>query len=126
MALTSVVIKCFKKIVLRQLLTFVGQHLDPFQFAYKPHRGTDDAILILLHNTFFHLDKPGSFVRILFIDFSSAFSTIQPHLLAMKFLDLNIDPKLMLWIVSFLCNRTQCVCFHSALSLERSTSTGAP
>ena len=125
-ALTSIVMKCFEKLVLRHLLTFVHQHLDPFQFAYKPHRGTDDAILTLLHKAFFHLNTPGSFVRILFIDFSSAFNTIQPHLLAMKLLDLNVCPKLTLWIVNFLRNRTQSVRFQSALSSERSTSTGAP
>eukprot|EP00745_Piridium_sociabile_P040895 TRINITY_DN7963_c0_g1_i8.p1 TRINITY_DN7963_c0_g1~~TRINITY_DN7963_c0_g1_i8.p1 ORF type:complete len:536 (+),score=69.46 TRINITY_DN7963_c0_g1_i8:209-1816(+) len=83
-ALTSIVMKCFERIVLRYLLTFTSQHFDPLQFAYKPNRSIDDAILTLLHNAFFHLNNRGSFVRILFIDFSSAFNTIQPHLLAKK------------------------------------------
>ena len=65
-ALTSVVMKCFEKIVLRQLLHFTRQRLDPLHFAYKPSRSIDDAILTLLHNAFIRLDKPGSFVRILF------------------------------------------------------------
>ena len=69
-ALTPIVMKCFEKLVLQRLLSFVDQYLDPCQFAYKPNRGTDDAILTLLHNAFFHLNKPGSFVHILFIDFS--------------------------------------------------------
>ena len=43
-ALTSIVMKCFEKLVLRRLLTFTNEHRDPLQFAYKPHRGTDDAI----------------------------------------------------------------------------------
>ena len=55
-ALTSIVMKCFEKPVLRRLLTFTNEHLDPLQFAYKPHRGTDDAILTVLHNAFLHLD----------------------------------------------------------------------
>ena len=48
-SLTSIVIKCFEKLVLRRLLTFTNEYLDPLQFAYKPHRRTDDAILTLLH-----------------------------------------------------------------------------
>ena len=68
-ALTSIVMKCFEKLVLRRLLTFTNEHLDPLQFAYKPHRGTDDVILTVLHSAFLHLDKDGSYVRILFIDF---------------------------------------------------------
>ena len=106
-ALTPIVMKCFERIVLRYLLTFTASHSDPFQFAYRPNRGTDDAILTLLHNAFMHLNKTGSFVRILFIDFSSAFNTIQPHLLARKLLDMNVKPSLVLWIVHFLVNRTQ-------------------
>ena len=96
-ALTSIVMKCFEKLVLRRLLTFTNEHLDPLQFAYKPRRGSDDAILTVLHNAFLHLDKAGSYVRILFIDFSSAFNTIQPYLLALKLLHLDVNPKLILW-----------------------------
>ena len=125
-ALTSIVMKCFEKLVLRHLLTFTNEHLDPLQFAYKPHRGTDDAILTLLHNAFLHLDKAGSYVRILVIDFSSAFNTIQPHLLALKLLHLDINPKLILWIVNFLLHRTQSIRFQNSISSQRHTCTGAP
>ena len=80
----------------------------------------------LLHKTFVHLEKPGSFIRFLFVDFSSAFNTIQPHLLAEKLLCLNVDPKFTLWIVHFLLNRTHSVRFQSVLSSQLCTSTGAP
>ena len=125
-ALTSIVMKCFEKLVLRRLLTFTNEHLDPLQFAYKPHRGTDDAILTVLHNAFLHLDKAGSYVRILFIDFSSAFNTIQPHRLALKLFHLDLSPKLILWIVNFLLHRTQSVRFQNSISSQRHTCTGAP
>ena len=125
-ALTSIVMKCFEKLVLRRLLTFTNEHLDPLQFAYKPHRGTDDAFLTVLHNAFLHLDKAGSYVRMLFIDFSSAFNTIQPHLLALKLLHLDVNPKLILWIVNFLLHRSQSVRFQNSISSQRHTSTGAP
>jgi gmma-aminobutyric acid receptor subunit gamma len=100
--------------------------MDPYQFAYKPGRSTDDATLTLLHNAYTHLDNTNSFVRILFVDFSSAFNTIQPHLMALKLIRLNVEPKLVLWILSFLTNRKQAVRFQTALSSERYTSTGSP
>jgi len=125
-ALTSIVMKCFERVILSRLLTFTQPFMDPSQFAYRSNRGTDDATLSLLHHAFDHLEKPGSFVRILFIDFSSAFNTIQPHLLAHKLLSYSVTPRLVLWIVQFLVHRSQSVRFHSALSSLKHTSTGAP
>jgi hypothetical protein len=125
-ALTSIVMKCFERIVLSRLLQQTQSVLDPFQFAYKCNRSTDDATLTLLQSAYDHLEKPGSFVRILFIDFSSAFNTIQPHLLAHKLLSYSVTPRLILWIVQFLVNRTQSVRFLSAHSSVRHTSVGAP
>jgi hypothetical protein len=118
--------KCFERIVLLRLLNQVKPHQDPFQFAYKQNRCTDDATLTLLHHAYTHLEKPGSFVRILFIDFSSAFNTIQPCLVAQKLIRYNVTPRLILWIVDFLVNRTQSVRFQKALSSFRPTSIGAP
>ena len=48
----------------------VVDQLDPFQFAYKASRGVEDASLTLLNLITQHLEK--SYVRILFVDFSSA------------------------------------------------------
>ncbi len=43
--------------------------LDPFQFAYRSNRSTDDAIATALHPALTHLDKTDTYVRLLFIDF---------------------------------------------------------
>ena len=125
-ALTSIAMKCFERLVLKKLQLQTQKFLDPFQFAYKSNRSTDDATLTLLHNCYSHLENPGSYVRILFIDFSSAFNTIQPHLMAIKLLSLKVDPRLILWITHFLVNRTQSVCFQQAVSTVKTTSTGSP
>jgi len=111
-ALTSIVMKCFERIVLKTILSQTQHSLDPFQFAYRKNRSTDDATLTLLNNAYIHLEKPSSYVRILFIDFSSTSNTIQPHLMAPKLLALDMNPKLILWIVSFLTTRTQSVHFQ--------------
>ena len=72
--------------------------------------GVEDATLTLLDTVSKHLDSTGNFVRILFMDFSSAFNTIQPHLLIQRLLDLQVNPTLVLWIRAFLCDRPQRVC----------------
>ena len=76
--------------------------------------------------TYTHLDKLGYFVRILLIDYSSAFKTIQPHLLPEKLINLNVRPKLIVWLIDFLVNRSQVVRYHNVLSQVKTTSTGAP
>jgi hypothetical protein len=52
--------------------TIMPETIDPLQFAYHPNRSTDDTISIALHTAFSHLDKRNSYVRMLFIDYSSA------------------------------------------------------
>ena len=115
--------KCFECIILHQLMKRTKPHLDPYQFVYKHNRSTEDATLTLLHNAYNHLGKPGSFVRILFIDFSSAFNTIQSHLVASKRLKLDVKPRLILWIVDFLVNHSRTVHHQAVLSSFHRFST---
>ncbi len=59
--------------------------MDPLQFAYRPNRSTDDAISQVLHSSLSHIDsKTVNYVRLLFIDYSSAFNTIVPIKLAVN------------------------------------------
>ncbi len=80
-ALTSVAMKSFERLVLAYLKDITGPLLDPLQFAYRANRSVDDAVNMGLHYVLQHLDRPGTYVRILFVDFSSAFNTIIPSLL---------------------------------------------
>lgn len=125
-ALTSLVMKSFERLFLPQLQREVCGLTDPLQFAYKQQRGVDDAVLTLLHHTLTHLEKPKSFVRMVFVDFSSAFNTVQPHLMGHKLLQMNVNPHLILLILSFLTDRHQIVKFNGHYSSNRILSTGAP
>ena len=77
-ALTSVAMKCFERLVMAHINNIIPETLDLLQFAYRPNRSTDDAISIALHTTLSHLDKRTTSVRMLFIDYNSAFNTIVP------------------------------------------------
>ncbi|KAF7643345.1 hypothetical protein LDENG_00241400, partial [Lucifuga dentata] len=87
--LTSVIMKCFKQIVKTHICSFLPDTLDPLQFAYRPNRATDDAIALATHTALTHLDKGNTYVRMLFIDYSSAF-TIIPSKLISKLVDLGL------------------------------------
>ncbi|KAI3354945.1 hypothetical protein L3Q82_004738 [Scortum barcoo] len=67
----------------------VSSFMDPLQFAYQPDIANGWMMPSLLSSTSFTPPsltwrRPGSTVRIMFFDFSSAFNTIQPRLLGDK------------------------------------------
>lgn len=106
-SLTSILCKCMERVVTRELTTMVGERLDPFQFAYKPKRGVEDASVTLLDTMARHLDSPNSYVRILFMDFSSAFNTVNTNTLLHRLQGLQVNTTLVLWIKDFLKDRPQ-------------------
>ncbi len=98
-ALTSTVMKVFERLLKKHICSSIPATLDPLQFAYRPNRSTDDAISQVLHSSLTHIDsKNGNYVRLLFIDYSSAFNTIVPTKLAVKLSDLGITSSLCDWI----------------------------
>ena len=94
MALTSVAMKCFNRLVMAHINSILPDTLDPLQFAYHPNRSTDDSISFALHTAFFHLDKRNTYVRMLFIDYSSTFNTIVPTKLITKLRTLGLNISL--------------------------------
>ena len=101
-ALTSVAMKCFERLVMAHINSILLDTLDPLQFAYRTNRSTDDAISIVLHTAFSHLDKRNTDVRMLFIDYSSEFNTIVPMKLVTKLRTLGLNASLCNWILDFL------------------------
>ena len=94
--------------------------LDPLQFAYRQNRST------ALHSALSHLDNNNTYVRILFIDFSSAFNTIIPSKLITKLSDLGINTSLCNWVLDFLTNRPQSVRLENHTSSTLILNTGIP
>ena len=97
-ALTSLVMKCFENFMKRVLLIKTENLLDPQQLAYRARRGFEDATATLLNLILKHLDDSNTHSKIVFVDFSSAFNTIQPHILVDKLLrHFNFDFSLVGW-----------------------------
>src|SRR4029434_9821374 len=64
-----------------------------------------------------HLDSPGTYARILFVDFSSAFNTIAPALLQDKLTQLSVPESTCRWITDFLSDRKQRVRLGNLIGL---------
>ncbi|CDQ92741.1 unnamed protein product, partial [Oncorhynchus mykiss] len=84
-------------LVMAHINSILPDTLDPLQFAYHPNRSTDASIA--LHIALCHLDKRNPYVRMLFIDYLSAFNTIVPTKFiskdpGTKHLPLQLDPGL--------------------------------
>ncbi len=59
------------------------------------------------------------------MDFSSAFNSLQPHILVEKLItDFGLDFNLVGWILDFIADRTQRVRVNGSLSAPLITSTG--
>jgi hypothetical protein len=125
-ALTSVLMKCLESFVKKYLCKQVQHVCDKLQFAYRARRSVDDAVITLLDSVCSHLDKSRTYSRILFIDFSSAFNTIKPHIMIRKLYDMNVNCNLIKWIFSYLTLRPQYVKLGHVRSNSIVTNTGAP
>ena len=104
----------------------VSHLIDKLQFAYQPEKSVSDAVLTLIHQLAQHTDKLKSYARAFFVDFSSAFNTMQIHVLIQKLGHMNAPPSLILWIKEFLSDRTQVVKVKNCLSNPISLNSGAP
>ncbi len=118
--------KCFERLVIHNIKTSIPNTLDLLQFAYRPNRSTDDANSSTLHLALTHLENKDSYVRMLFIDFSSAFNTIIPQQLINKLSLLGLNNSLCNWILDFLTGRPQSVRVGHNTSSTTTLSTGAP
>ena len=125
-ALTSHVMKTMERLLLRHLRPQTLHAQDPLQFAYREKIGVEDAISFLLHRSLSHLDRGSGAVRITFLDFSSAFNTIQPLLLRDKLTEMGVESYLVAWITDYLTARPQYVRLGDYRSDTVASSTGAP
>ncbi len=126
-ALTSIVMKVFERLVKSHISSSIPVTLDPLQFAYRSNRSTDDAISHILHSSLTHIDSSnGNYARLLFIDYSSAFNTIVPIKLTNKLTGLGLNTTLCDWIQDFLTGRPQVVKLGQYTSNSITLNVGAP
>ena len=118
--------KVFERLVFRSLKAATDHQLDPHQFAYRANRSVADAVALALHHILRHLETSGTYARVLFVDFSSAFNTIIPRKLFNKLIHMGVERSLCMWILDFLQDRPQSVRIGKQTSKEITLNVGAP
>lgn len=121
-AITSCLSKLLEKLIKRYVTSVTP--LDDYQFAYTPRRSCQDAVLCLLTHVSEFIDRRDyHHARCLFLDFSSAFNTINVDILMQRLTHLDI--YVYNWIYSFLTARPQFTSTNK-LSSKLITYTGTP
>jgi hypothetical protein len=118
---------CLCKILEKLIRTYIVSHttLDSYQFAYQAGKSTQDAVLCLLTHISEFIDRKADYyARAMFLDFSSAFNTIDNAILISRLQ--HLDVHVVNWIKSFLTARIQHTEVNGRLSSKLITSTGTP
>uniref|UniRef100_A0A3B1K0V6 Reverse transcriptase domain-containing protein n=1 Tax=Astyanax mexicanus TaxID=7994 RepID=A0A3B1K0V6_ASTMX len=125
-ALTPILMKCFERLVMHHIKSSLPSSLDPYQLHIgqiaRPMMPSPLFSTQPSHN----LDKKDTYVRMLFVDFSSAFNTIIPQQLIHKLDSLGLGTSLCNWLLDFLTGRPQAVRVGSNTSSITTLNTGAP
>lgn len=98
--------------------------LDPLQFVYRPNPSTDGGVGTTIHLAL-TIFKRGTYVRLLFIDFSSAFNTTIPQQLMGKLSQLSLNTTLCNWMLDFLTRRPKAVWIGNKSSNTTVLNAGA-
>ena len=101
MALTPIIMKCLERLVMDHIRSNIDSNTDPQQYTYRRKRSTSDGVSSVIHTALTHLESRDSYLRLLFLDFSSAFNTIIPQTLANKLLLVGLTPSLCNWVLDF-------------------------
>ena len=56
-ALTPLPAKCLERLIMKHITSITPASFDPYQFAYRKNRSTEDAIAIVFHTALEHLEK---------------------------------------------------------------------
>lgn len=116
-ALTSLVMKCFERLIKKSSSQKKGIFLNPYSLQSSKW-GVVDATATLLNLILKHLEGNKNF--------QYAVNTIQPHILDDQFLTFGLDCNRVGWILDSLTDRTQRESVNGCLSEEMSSSTGSP
>lgn len=89
-ALTPVVMKCFERILLKYINNAIPADLDNLHFVYRENCSMEDAVSLAFHIVLTHLQHSNTYVRMLSVEFSSAFNTVFSDVLALKLHNLGL------------------------------------
>ena len=122
-------LRIFERLVCKQELSPVlRDEIGPDQFADMEGRSTSMALIKCQHHWLDWLDKDADFVRVLSFDFSKAFDSdsVSHRVLCDKLKSYDINPYIINWVISFLCDRQQRVVVDGVVTKFLNINRGVP
>uniref|UniRef100_A0A670ISF5 Reverse transcriptase domain-containing protein n=1 Tax=Podarcis muralis TaxID=64176 RepID=A0A670ISF5_PODMU len=119
--------KVIERMVAKQLQAHLedADHLDPFQSGFRPHHGTETALVVLVDDLRRARDKGESCFLVL-LDLSAAFDTIDHNILLDRLEGLGAGGTVIRWFRSFLLGRVQKVVVADECSDPWALTCGVP
>lgn len=126
-SLTSIPCKILEHILASHLAMLLESHsyFAPSQHGFRKSYSCETQLTLFVHKLTTILDNR-SLADCIFLDFSKAFDKVCHKLLIYKLRLLNLDPCILIWIESFLANRSQFVSANGANSEECTVHSGVP
>ena len=126
-SLTSIFTKVLEKIIYFKTQGFWQSVINKDQFAYRPLCSITSALTLLTHNWLQFLDEhKQGLIRILAIDFSKAFDTVDHSLLIGKLCSYGAPYWLINVLLDYFNGRTQRVRINGQLSTPGIVARGIP
>ena len=107
-AIISCIPKLFEAIINEKLFYQIKNRITNMQHGFFKGRSTTTNLLEFVNYSLMAMDN-GNHVETLYTDFSKAFDRIDIPMLLFKLAKLGIEPGLIKWLESYLCNRQQIV-----------------
>uniref|UniRef100_A0A670II27 Reverse transcriptase domain-containing protein n=1 Tax=Podarcis muralis TaxID=64176 RepID=A0A670II27_PODMU len=119
--------KVIERVIVEQLQAGLedADHLDPFQSGFRPHHGTETALVALDDDLRRARDKGESCFLVL-LDLSAAFDTINHNILLDRLEGLGAGGTVIQWFCSFLLGRVQKVVLGDECSDPWALTCGVP
>ena len=109
-----------------EVSTVCTNHIDLDPFSHRKGHNSTMASQKSLHNWLKRLDGNADFVRIFSIDFSKAFDSVSHRILVRKLEDVDINPHILNWLISFTSNRKKRVVVDNINTEHLHLTMGVP
>ncbi|MCP4473480.1 MAG: RNA-directed DNA polymerase, partial [Gammaproteobacteria bacterium] len=125
-ALLPIVSKVLESHFCQLLMPYVQSKLPDFQFGFRKGRGTVDCLAYFCHKVGLSVDAHQK-VACVFFDVKKAFdSCVHSELLCKLATEFEVPHSLLIWLRSYLSNRTYRVSANSVYSERRRVFSGVP
>ena len=119
------------KLLERHMYWVIAKHFELhspisiYQWGFQPRKSTTAALLNVYNDWSAALDR-GKEVCAIFFDLRKAFDSVPHRCLIDKLTLAGLDPYILRWLISYLCNRRQYVVLNGKASLTTYVESGVP